>query len=581
MAAVPPSQNSSRYSRIGKYEIRSHIATGGMGVVYRAFDPDNNREVALKILPPDLAAQPDKLERFRREARHAARLRHKNIARVYEFGEASGTLFLAMELVEGVNLHDFILQEGKLAPKAAFRILYQAARALEHLHRRRVVHRDIKPANFLLTFPPPDGDRPVRPAVKLTDLGLAREVNDQDFRVTREGTTVGTVDYMAPEQARDSGAADIRSDIYALGCTWYHMLAGKPPFPEGSVIERLYKHIETEPADVREFCPTVPARQVEVLRRMLAKKPADRYQTPTELLAALLETRKRPTAESRPVAVLAPPPPPSAEPRPAPAPPPSRVEEPPAPPPPTRTEAPAGVRTSPSTQDMLAADQSSSLVPVPSLDQQRVAAAQFERALQVIQAGDRDYGIHLLLSCCKLDPANFIYRRTLRQTEKTKYLQNRRGKRFAWLTSLPARRRLQAARRAQDHLKVLEVAEEVLAHNPWDVKTQLAMAEAADALGLVNLAVWLLEQAREEDAKHRDINRALARLYEKRGNYAEAIGLWELIQKLNPADFEAGQQIKDLSAHETIARGRYKESLEKLAGERRRGRGKGSGIKGS
>src|SRR5262249_7036823 len=143
-------------------------------------------------------------------------------------------------------------------------------------------HRDIKPSNFLLIR----SGRQVR--VKLTDFGLARGAGDEQFRVTRDGTTVGTIDYMAPEQARDSALADVRSDIYSLGCTLYHMLAGQPPFPEGGLGERLLKHLQAELPDVRRFNPDVPDELWAVLQRMLAKEPDDRYQTPAQLLDSLV-----------------------------------------------------------------------------------------------------------------------------------------------------------------------------------------------------------------------------------------------------------------------------------------------------
>jgi serine/threonine protein kinase len=529
MAAVPSEPDKRRYTRLGKYEVVAHIATGGMAVVYKAIETERGREVALKILPPELAAQPDKLERFRREARHGTGLRHKNIVRIYEFCEVGDTFFLVLELVHGIDLHEYIKQKGKLEPREARRIIVQAARALDYIHRKGLVHRDIKPANFLLTR------QLGQTVVKLTDLGLAREVNDEDFRVTRDGTTVGTVDYMAPEQARDSSLSDIRSDIYSLGCTWYHMLAGNPPFAEGGVVQRLYKHIETEPADIRQFSPDMPERLAAVLRRMLAKKPANRYQTPAELLWDLRSQKKQSGTAGwenpetpLPAAAPAPPPPQPVVPRENPS---------------HRTP-----------QEMQTVDRDSSLLPAPHPEHQRIAVAQFERARQVIALGNSDYAIHLLLSCCKLDPANLNYRQALRQTEKAKYRNNRRGSRFFWLTTLAARTRLRAAQNARQYVKVLEYGEQVLARNPWHLGTQMAMAAAAQALGLGNVAIWILEQAREKDGRDANLNRALARLYEKRGQFPLAIALWELVRQINPADVEAPQKITNLAATDTIAR---------------------------
>ena len=277
----PATDSSRRVARIGKYEILKHIATGGMGAVYKARDTEEDREVALKVLTAEMAAKPAMLVRFKREAEHASKLRHDNVVNIYEFGESNGTFYMAMEFVEGIDLHEYITRKGKVTPEASRQIMIQAARALEHAHLNNIVHRDIKPSNFLLAR------QNGKIVVKLTDLGLARNASNEEFRVTRAGTTVGTVDYIAPEQARDSGSADIRSDLYSLGCTWFHMLAGRPPFPDGSLAERLCKHMMDDPPDVRTFNPLISADLVEVLGRLMAKKASDRYESPAELLAVL------------------------------------------------------------------------------------------------------------------------------------------------------------------------------------------------------------------------------------------------------------------------------------------------------
>ncbi len=275
-----PTRGPSRVVRLGKYEVIAHIATGGMGAVYRAIDSETKREVALKILSPSMAAKPGMLERFRREARSAEKLIHPNIVRVLEFGEAQGAYFLVMEYVNGIDLQEYVKQKGALSSREALSFLFQAAKALDHAHKQGIVHRDIKPSNFLITKDDP-------PIVKLTDLGLARKVDEEEYRVTRFGTTVGTVDYMSPEQARDSGAADIRSDLYSLGCTLFHMLTGKAPFAEGSLTERIFRHIDENPPDIRQFNANVSSRLLRLLERLLAKRPEDRFQTPRELLLAL------------------------------------------------------------------------------------------------------------------------------------------------------------------------------------------------------------------------------------------------------------------------------------------------------
>src|SRR5262245_46620437 len=200
-------------------------------------------------------------------------------------------------------------------------------------------------------------------------------------------------------------------------------------------------------------------------------------------------------------------------------------------------------------------------VPAPSPEHRRMAAGMFERANQVVATGHYDYGIRLLLDCCKLDPTNLLYRQALRRTEKARWGNNLRGSRFAWLTSWLPRLRLKAAREKGEHLRVLDLGERILVRNPWDAGAQIDMASAADALGLLDLAVWKLEQARQKQAREPLLNRALARLYEKRGNFTQAMALWELVRKYDPADVEAGAKIQDLAAHDTILRGQLEAAL--------------------
>jgi serine/threonine-protein kinase len=282
MAEESTHNPARRTGRIGRYEILGHIASGGMGVIYKARDTDLDRLVALKILPAELAAQPTMVIRFQREAKAAAQLRHENIVAIFDVGENNGTYFIALEFIDGTDLQDYIERHCRLDPEEARQIMIQAARALAHAHENGIVHRDIKPSNFLLTH------KDNRLLVKLTDFGLAiRHENDAEFRVTRTETTVGTVDYMSPEQARDSRAADVRSDIYSLGCTFFHMLAGLAPFGKGTLPERILQHMKASPPDVRKLNRSVPGPLVAIINRMLAKKPDDRYQSPAELLRDL------------------------------------------------------------------------------------------------------------------------------------------------------------------------------------------------------------------------------------------------------------------------------------------------------
>jgi tetratricopeptide (TPR) repeat protein len=206
----------------------------------------------------------------------------------------------------------------------------------------------------------------------------------------------------------------------------------------------------------------------------------------------------------------------------------------------------------------MASNDASHLPPI-TPEHRRAAAGQYERANQVIATGNFDYGIQLLLSCCKLDPGNLIYRQALRRTEKAKYRNNMRGSLLAGVRTWTVRARIKASKRSRDYIKVLEHGERVLAFNPWDIRTQMDMAEAADALGLLDLAVWSLEQARQKNPQDLQVNRGLARMYEKRGNFTQAIALWELIRRALPADPEAQDKAMNLAASETIARGHYDE----------------------
>jgi tetratricopeptide (TPR) repeat protein len=207
------------------------------------------------------------------------------------------------------------------------------------------------------------------------------------------------------------------------------------------------------------------------------------------------------------------------------------------------------------------ADSGPPALPPPTAEQRRVAAAQYERANQVVRSGNFDYGISLLLTCCRLDPGNLIYRQALRQVEKVKHKNNQHGGRFSRLTTAGARLRLRRALAAGEHVRVLELAEDILQKNPWDAAVHTVMAEAFDALGLIDAAVWSAEQARQAQPKDLKLNRDLARMYEKRGNFTQAAALWELIHKADPKDVEAQRKAKDLAASDTIARGGYEAAL--------------------
>ena len=523
-------------SHVGKYEIVAHIATGGMGAVYKAVDTSLGRPVALKVLATRLLDNPGALERFRREARHAARLNHPNIVTLYEWGQIDDSHYLAMEYVDGPDLDAHILAHGRLGVEETHAILVQAVQALDHAYRQGVVHRDIKPSNFLLARQ--EGEL----LVKLTDLGLARNLADDDFRLTRDGSTVGTVDYLSPEQARDSSLADTRSDIYSLGCTAYHMLVGHPPFPDGGLGERVYKHMHTEPPDLRKLNPAVPPNLAAVLKRMLAKTPGARYQTPASLLHDLQHLPGVATAAPDATA------PPDSPRRPT-----ERQAT-------TILSEPAGRTES----DMLEEDPDSG---VATPEQRRAAAGQFERAREVLAVGDGDYAQHLLMSCCKLDPTNLRYRQALRQNRREP--GGLMGRWMAPLGALAGKARLKVAQGKKEHLKVLERGEEVLARSPRSVETHLNMAKAAEALGLPRLALWLTEQALVQVPRAAPALRALARLHERQGRFSHALKAWAQVCQEAPDDPEAQRKMNDLAAQETIARGNYRDRASRSG---RRGR---------
>ncbi|HPU06317.1 MAG TPA: serine/threonine-protein kinase [Thermogutta sp.] len=267
-------------STIGPYELLEFVGGGGMGRVFRAYDVRLSRIVALKVLTPEQATDPQILARFQNEARAAARLNHPGVVQVFSAGEHAGIHYIAFEFVEGTNLRTLVEKQGPLSVPEALHYVLQVAEALDHANRRGIIHRDIKPSNIIIT---PEG------RAKLIDLGLARvfQQNGRSQDLTTSGMTLGTFDYIAPEQARDPRLADIRSDIYSLGCTLYFLLSGQPPFPAGSVLQKLLQHQSEEAPNIRAIRPDVPEAVARILRRMMAKSPRQRYQTPAELIQAL------------------------------------------------------------------------------------------------------------------------------------------------------------------------------------------------------------------------------------------------------------------------------------------------------
>jgi eukaryotic-like serine/threonine-protein kinase len=290
--------------KVDRYILLELIGQGGMGRVYLARDSRLNRQVALKILSPERMSNPRAIARFQREARVGAQLQHENLVRIYDFGESNGRFFLVMEYIEGKTIGTLISEHGRLPPATAVRLVRQVAMGLEHAYLKGLIHRDVNPYNILVTR---DG------TAKLADLGLAIDLAEEDH-VTREGATVGTFDYVAPEQARHSHAADIRSDIYSLGCSMYHMCLGQVPFPSPSLPEKLFAHQALEPKPLDQLIPGFPEGLAAIVRRMIRKAPDERYATPMQVVQALEPYTEEPSsAGNRVVASL---PIPLAEPKP-------------------------------------------------------------------------------------------------------------------------------------------------------------------------------------------------------------------------------------------------------------------------
>jgi serine/threonine-protein kinase len=285
---------------IGPYQILAPLGEGGISEVYKAWDTAKGREVALKVMRTQLAQRPDAERQFQRELEAVTRLSHPNVIKTYDAGAAGNVHFLAMEYVEGMDLDKFVRKVGPLPLEMACDYIRQAAQGLQHAHQLGLVHRDVKPANLFLLHPPlpPEAGAPARrlpdPVVKIIDWGLARlkpaegqsavAVGDLE---AEKGALIGTADYIAPEQARDASLVDIRADIYSLGCTLYYLLTGQPPFPGASLMQKILQHQEAEPPAVQALRPDVPGEVGEIVQKMLAKKPEDRYQIPLLVVAPL------------------------------------------------------------------------------------------------------------------------------------------------------------------------------------------------------------------------------------------------------------------------------------------------------
>lgn len=276
-SAKPGKPSEPMPERMGNFKIEKKLGQGGMGAVYLAHQENLDRMVALKVMAPAVAARPGFVERFYREARAMAKLDHPNVVRGFDVGEANGQHYVAMELIDGKSMQDWLNQLKQLDVGDAIHVTIKAADALQHAHDMGLIHRDIKPDNMLVTS---------KGVVKVSDLGLAKQV-DEDNSMTQSGTGLGTPYYMPPEQARNAKHVDHRSDIYALGSTLYHFLTGKYPFQGESTLELILAKEKGTFTPANRVNRNVPERLALMIDKCLAKDPKHRYQSCTDLIRDL------------------------------------------------------------------------------------------------------------------------------------------------------------------------------------------------------------------------------------------------------------------------------------------------------
>jgi serine/threonine-protein kinase len=265
---------------LGRYKLLGELGAGGMSKVYLGEHVLMQRRVAIKVLPQKRVTDTSYLARFHREARAAASLDHPNIVRAYDVDNDGDNHYLVMEYVDGRDLQQTVKRGGPLDYATAADYIRQAAEGLGHAHSHGLIHRDVKPANLLVDQ---------KNVVKVLDLGLARFTDDDraSLTVQYDENVLGTADYLAPEQAVDSHSADGRADIYSLGCTFYFLLTGHPPFPDGTLPQRLMAHQKQQPSAICKERPDAPADLVAICTKMMAKKPADRYPSMDDVAQAL------------------------------------------------------------------------------------------------------------------------------------------------------------------------------------------------------------------------------------------------------------------------------------------------------
>ena len=261
----------------GRYKLLDQLGSGGMGKVYLAEHVLMRRQVALKVLTKT-EEDNDRLDRFLLECRAAATLDHPNVVRIHHLDHENGVPYMVMEYMPGEDLKRRVQRLGPLPWNEVADVIRQAAQGLEAIHRAGLVHRDIKPANLMID---PQG------TVKLMDLGLALMARPDETSLTKDHVILGTVDYISPEQVRNSHQVDGRADFYSLGATLYFLLSGNPPFRNCDLMERLHKHLHSPPPPLKDERPDAPQSLIDLCERMMAKKPEDRPQTAREIYCAL------------------------------------------------------------------------------------------------------------------------------------------------------------------------------------------------------------------------------------------------------------------------------------------------------
>jgi eukaryotic-like serine/threonine-protein kinase len=293
---------------LDQYRILELLAKGRMAGVYKAVHA-SGQLVAIKVLPASKARDPEVVARFRREARLLTRLDHSNVVRAFQLGESAGKHYLVLEYLDGDTLEEILEKRKRLPPVEAVRIVHEAMLGLQQIHERGMIHRDLKPANLMLVETGKKDDDLLHRPVKILDIGLGKAVFDEKEKspvddpsqLTTDGVLIGTPDYLAPEQARSARSADIRADIYSLGCVLYHALTGQPPFPDPSVLNQVMRHATEPPRPLSDFLSQVPDGLQNVLNWMMAKDPAQRYPTPERAAQALqLFLRNTPSPATAP-----------------------------------------------------------------------------------------------------------------------------------------------------------------------------------------------------------------------------------------------------------------------------------------